>query len=523
MSITHSYLHTQRLLNSLQRVDTRAGALLEQLATGLRVNRVSDDPGAFVHIEQLRADVRSLNRDLANINEGISLGTVAAQGLVQISTALEEMEDLAAEASVVSLGATERSVLNDQYLVLRGQVQSLATGTEYNGIHPLDGSLDPITPPEPAVVTAPVAQTTTLTLDETLTFDNYGIFSGMSAAARSIDLAGYVAEVPATPAVVTAPVAQTQPNNKNELLEFEDFGIFAGMSNSQRRITLFKNYTQAQSVNAINTDPWISPLVQASVNGSGQLVLTSVATGSAAEFRVFSNRGAASNQSGVGTTPLEDAGTDLVPATLGLTQAEVVQAINSDPDISPLVTASVDAGGLLVLTSVATGSSVTFRVSSDRAATNDQTGVGTAALEDWGEDGTVGQAGLEIQAYMHGTALDRITLEYDAVSLSALGLDTSVIDTATNAQTAVADLDDAQDTVVEVAGQVAASISRLSHAAVSVLSGQNHTSAAIWRTQDLDTAYQQALESRAQVVADAARSMLAQANITPQMALALLG
>ena len=521
--ISHSSMHTPRLLDAVRRVDNAARTIMERLATGLRINDMGDDPGGLVEVDLLNADTRSLAQTLVNINQGISLGTVAQDGLDRIAVLLAQMEDLATDAAKVYMGAPERLVLNSQYLDLRGQIETIAVNTEYENIKLLDGSMGGGIPAEAAVVTAPVAQVTTLALGETFTFEDWGIFSGMSAAARTITFPGFVAGTPDEPAVVTAPVAQTLPIDRDERLEFEDWGIFSGMTDGQRRITLVSGQTQIQVMNAINADADIGPLAQASINGSGQLVLTSVATGSSAQFRVFSNRDPDPDQTGIGRTHLQGDGVDGTPDDPGYSQTEVVDAINADADISPLVQASVNGAGQLVLTSVASGSSAEFRVSSDLAAAGDSTGLGTDLLEDSGVDAQEGTGGLEIQAHIHNEPPNsRIGVEISPVTLEALGLTGSSIDTATNAQAAITEVDGAQEDIVRVTGEVDAIVARLAFAANNALSGQAETHKAILRIQDVDQAQEVLALAVVQIIQNSSKAMVAQARITPQMAMSLL-
>ena len=445
--ITHSSLHTARLLDAVRKVDNKARTIIERLASGLRVNDMGDDPAALVQVTLLSADRRSLGQTLVNINEGISLGSVAQDGLDHIAALLEQMDGLAVEAAKVYIGTPERLVLNNHYLDYRAQIETIAAETTYNHIHALDGSMAGGTPAQPAEVTAPVAQSTTLTSDETVVFEDWGIFSGLSAAARTISFSGLIPGTPATAGEVVAPVAQTQALRRGERLEFENWGIFAGMTSGQRRISLSEDWSQAQVVNAINNDAWIGPLVQASVNASGQLVLTSVATGASAAFRVSSNQAAAA----------------------------------------------------------------------------DTTGLGLALLQGAGVDGAEGTGGMEIQAGQHHQLPHSvISVEIDAATLAALGLTGSSIDTAENALAAITEVDGAREEVLRVTGQVDAMVSRLAFAANASLSGQAESHKAILRIQTVDEAQDVIDLTVTEIIQNSARAMVAQARITPEMALSLL-
>jgi hypothetical protein len=226
---------------------------------------------------------------------------------------------------------------------------------------------------------------------------------------------------------VTASVAQTATLNQNETITFDDFGAFEGLSSGQRSITINAGKTQAQVVSAINSDASIGTRVSASVDGSGKLVLTALNSGTDGSFRVTSNRAAASDQTGIGTTILNGKGTDStdtsaavtasVAQTGGLgqterltfedfglfaglsaadrrvdflttdTQSTVVTKINLS-NAGKYIEASVDNNGKLVLTAKEAGAGVSFRASSNRTASATSTGIGTAIVQGDGSSTT---------------------------------------------------------------------------------------------------------------------------------------
>ncbi len=128
---------------------------------------------------------------------------------------------------------------------------------------------------------------------------------------------GYAVQVftPAGQATYTSASAQTQPLATDESLTFAGalFGTSPTGSPLQgRSIQLHAGASASDIVSQINADPVIGAQISASLAPGGQLRLTSKQYGSAADFAVVSSASIGTNTSGVGTTPQEVHGVDVV-------------------------------------------------------------------------------------------------------------------------------------------------------------------------------------------------------------------
>jgi flagellin len=108
------------------------------------------------------------------------------------------------------------------------------------------------------------------------------------------------------------------------------------------------------------------------------------------------------------------------------------------------------------------------------------------------------------------------------VTASALSL-TGDITTATNAAAELATLDAAIDTVTSARGNLGAAQNRMSSAIASIANARENLSAAESRIRDVDVALETADLTRNSILQQAATSVLAKANVQPQLALNLLG
>lgn len=122
-----------------------------------------------------------------------------------------------------------------------------------------------------------------------------------------------------------------------------------------------------------------------------------------------------------------------------------------------------------------------------------------------------------------GTAsTDRIAVSFGGAGATQLAVNSTSVTTFTNAQAAITALDAGIQTLSNVRGGFGAAMNRVGVAVTSLQSMQTNMSASLSRIRDTDVAKEAANLSRNQVLSQSGASILAQANQTPQTALALL-
>lgn len=110
----------------------------------------------------------------------------------------------------------------------------------------------------------------------------------------------------------------------------------------------------------------------------------------------------------------------------------------------------------------------------------------------------------------------------DAASL-AIGSDTTLVTSASNAEAAIASIDDALVTIDKARAKLGASQNRLESTIRNQSSISENLSDARSRIRDTDYAEEASNLSQQSIIQQAATSMLTQANARPQIALSLLG
>jgi flagellin len=120
------------------------------------------------------------------------------------------------------------------------------------------------------------------------------------------------------------------------------------------------------------------------------------------------------------------------------------------------------------------------------------------------------------------TSDDLITLDNVDVTVATLGIDTDTLATATGAQTALSNIDDAIEVVNGSLGDVGAAQNRIGYALENVKAQISNFTAAESVIRDVDMAEEMTKFSKNQILSQAGTAMLAQANQSAQGILQLL-
>lgn len=115
------------------------GEDMAKLSSGYRINKAADDAAGLAISENLKAQVRSLDQAKRNANDGVSLIQVAEGSMNEVSNILVRLRELATQAASDTIGNTERSYTNREYVQLVNEIQRISNTTEFNGTKLLAG------------------------------------------------------------------------------------------------------------------------------------------------------------------------------------------------------------------------------------------------------------------------------------------------------------------------------------------------------------------------------------------------
>lgn len=106
---------------------------IQKLASGLRINKSSDDAAGLAISENMRAKIRSFAQAKRNASDGFSLLQVGEGGLSELNNIIIRMRELTTQAASDTVGPTERSFLNKEFQELGKEVNRIKDQTEFNG------------------------------------------------------------------------------------------------------------------------------------------------------------------------------------------------------------------------------------------------------------------------------------------------------------------------------------------------------------------------------------------------------
>jgi len=135
-------LNAQRNLSISQQ---SLGQAMQRLSSGLRINSAADDAAGLAISSGMNAQVVSMNQDVRNANDAVSLSQTADGALSQIGNLLTTMRSLSTEAATGTVSQSQRSYLNSEFGRLASEITRIASATQFNGIHMLNGSTTSLT------------------------------------------------------------------------------------------------------------------------------------------------------------------------------------------------------------------------------------------------------------------------------------------------------------------------------------------------------------------------------------------
>lgn len=130
-------LNAQRNLNNTTRGMAQS---FQRLSSGLRINSAKDDAAGLAIAERFSTQIRGLNQAVRNTNDGVSLAQTAEGGLQESGNILQRMRELSVQAANDTNTATDRGSIQDEMDQLINELDRIATKTTFNNQKVLDGS-----------------------------------------------------------------------------------------------------------------------------------------------------------------------------------------------------------------------------------------------------------------------------------------------------------------------------------------------------------------------------------------------
>ncbi|MEL6183011.1 MAG: flagellin [Myxococcota bacterium] len=460
-------LNTQR---SLAKNTNALASTFERLSTGLRINSAKDDAAGLAISERFTSQIRGLNQATRNANDAISLARTAENALSNTTQNLQRIRELAVQAANDTNTASDRAALQEEVDQLLEEIDRIAVQSNFNERNLLDGSYTNAI----FQVGAFASETIQVSIRSARVFN-----LGNQAVTTSTTVTGTALQASdVTLNGIAVPATQAQ----------DDTLSTAGNDASAIAKAAAVNSTTAQTGVAAEVDDNIINLgaVTADTFAIGDFSINGVDIGAQTVLANDSNNAlrnainAHSSTTGVQATL--DATNNLI-----LTAADGRNVVigGANPQ---------GAGGAMFAANPAGTSYSTITLSSD----DDFTIAGN----------NVARAGLTAGPVTVNTAVN--------VTDANITTQTGASDTISLMDVAIRQVSDEQ-------ARLGAILNRLDAAVSSLSSTSENISAARSRVRDADFAAETAMFSKNQILQQASTAMLAQANVSGQIALTLLG
>lgn len=559
---------------------------MERLSSGKRINSAADDAAGLAITNRQTAQIKGLDRAVANANDGISLIQTAEGALDESTNILQRMRELSVQSANGIYSDADRSTLNAEVEQLKAEIDRIAETTSFNGKNILDGSSSQIS----LQVGAEANQTIDISLEAfgarelggtsgdvvgEATANGLSDLSAFTGADANTTL--YVNDVALSSLADAA--AGTTLNDKiasinsdldgkgaeaSALVESEanltgNGVLVAGTDKLTLTVVDGDGNTQAyditgtnnmeELVDKINSDTSIT----ASLSESGKLVLsqegvTSISVGGSgtaandaagfdgsetdSNFRLVFN-----DTSGTGAGVKIEGGDDAAATagTMTLVAALGLDVQDDEGRLQGATTTTQNAlkEGDLIINGIAVG-----EVDAGADATGQMNNLIDAINKISDQTGVVAFAGEQTNGIALKSTNGQLSIEYGENAASTIATDTGLqernavggtgsiasvdISTQAGAQKAIDIIDSALEQVNAQRADLGAVNNRLDFTVSNLMNVSENTAAARSRIQDADFAAETANLSRAQVLQQASQAMLAQANAAPQQVLSLL-
>ena len=140
MTSINSDQMSSMVLASLNKSNSEMSVAMERLSTGKRINAAGDDAAGLSISSKLRAQVDSLNAAIKNSSDALAMVSTIEGALVETTSILQRMRTLAVQSSSDTNTGNDRTYLQDEVNQLITEINRISGNTEFNSTKLLDGT-----------------------------------------------------------------------------------------------------------------------------------------------------------------------------------------------------------------------------------------------------------------------------------------------------------------------------------------------------------------------------------------------
>lgn len=544
---------------------------LERLSSGMRINSAKDDAAGLAISERMTSQIRGLNQATRNANDGISMLQTADGALNSMTAAIQRVRELSIQAANSTNSLSDKKALQEEANQLIQEIEKISTTTTFNGEKIFDFSSSGVLGNSDQLAVMYGLQNGWLEDAENKIQQYFGISA--DGADMNIELTTFTDGAGGTAARVVGSVPGSYSGKATDVklqIDMSDFtppnlpnGGNAPFYNDRIiahemvHAVMYRSMNIGSMFNPVADQKWFMEGAAEFIHGADERLQSSISSigigGVMARAATFGSAGAAwggtsddysaayaavrylhqaiKDNGGSGikdvmvylnqhqTATLSDAinaatgglyaNADAFNADFVAHGAAFIAGMNlTDTDTGAIGGADADGGPIQTATSVISDSG-------SRNGTNPLNGFN----EIW-ENISTAAVGNDKQFQVGANKGDTLDVTFGAMNTAAMSIQN--LDLVSNAGFATHMMDLALNHINEERSKIGAQLNRLE----SVIANNNisveSTVASRSRIQDTDYAQETTSLTKAQILQQAATAVLAQANSSPQMLMALL-
>jgi flagellin len=140
MSVINTNVAALYAQNANRMANDKLHSSMARLSSGKSINNAADDAAGLAISTRMTAEVRGMNQAISNANNGIALIQTASGALNETANVLVRIRELAVKAADGTTSASDKTAINTEVTQLTGQIDSISSSTDFNGIKLLDGT-----------------------------------------------------------------------------------------------------------------------------------------------------------------------------------------------------------------------------------------------------------------------------------------------------------------------------------------------------------------------------------------------
>ena len=133
MTVINTNIAALKAQYSMKQVNNALEKSMTQLSSGKRINSAADDAAGLSIANTMEAQLRGINMQIRNAQDGISLVQSVEGALEESTNILQRMNELATQASNSVFNAEDRAALQAEVSQLQSELDRIAQDTEFNG------------------------------------------------------------------------------------------------------------------------------------------------------------------------------------------------------------------------------------------------------------------------------------------------------------------------------------------------------------------------------------------------------